>query len=239
MRALSQTPFATRLLAGPVTDGVCLGHGHLLVSGRVLSLTRPGDFRMPNGLECALGDLEPDTPVRVGGGRLECDLGSVSPGPLWNPRPSPRFVISTHPGLRSWPLLSLAGLGPGLTPLGDDVATGYLAARTLFGAGRRRGRALAESLAAQTTSLSGTLLRLATDGQLPEAAHRLLEDGDPEPLLGWGATSGSGLMVGLGLFRVKAASHVVRRHDLSLHLDRPRRASIEIRAVCEMSSPRT
>src|SRR5579864_7102310 len=102
MRAISQTPFAVRLFEAPAARGVSLGHGHLLLAGRVLSLTQPGEPRMPNGLECDLIELEPGTPVQVGNGRLECDFGTVTPGRLWDPRPRPRFSVSTHPGLPSW-----------------------------------------------------------------------------------------------------------------------------------------
>jgi hypothetical protein len=48
-------------------------------------------------------------------------------------------------------------------------------------------------LARHTTALSRTLLRLAAQGSVPEAAHRLLEEGDLNPLLDFGATSGTGI----------------------------------------------
>ena len=229
MRALSQTPYAAVLLEGPVTRGVSLGHGHVLVGGQVLSLTPPGALRMPNGIECALPDLESGAPVEIGHGRLECDAGAVCVGPLWDPTPKPRFAVSTDPGLESWPLTSLAGQGPGLTPLGDDIAIGYLAARALFGQDTAPDCELVELLAKRTTSLSATLLRLAARGQLPEAAHRLLEDGDPEPLLAWGATSGSGLLTGLGLYG-HGGQRVVRTLELTLPLRPPRLVRIEISA---------
>jgi hypothetical protein len=90
---------------------------------------------------------------------------------------------------------------------------------------------LAASLASRTTSLSGTLLRLAAEGCVPEAAHRLLEDGDPEPLLAWGATSGSGLLTGLGLYVASVDSEVVRSLDVTLPLDPLRSVYVEIRRV--------
>jgi hypothetical protein len=57
MRALSLSPFAAQILEGSVTQGVSLGRGHLLLSGQVLSLTRPGGLRMPNGIECELAEV--------------------------------------------------------------------------------------------------------------------------------------------------------------------------------------
>lgn len=183
---------------------------------------------MPNGIECALPVPEIHEPVRVGEGRLECGCGTVYTGTTWHPRPRPRFRVSTHPSLPLRDLLAMAGQGPGLTPLADDIVAGYLGARALFGVGRSAAVALAGTLAAQTTSLSGTLLRLAAHGHLPEAAHHLLEDGEPGPLLNWGASSGSGLLVGLGLYRPASWPDVVQRLDLTLPLDLPR-LRVEIR----------
>jgi hypothetical protein len=47
-------------------------------------------------------------------------------------------------------------------------------------------------------------LNLASRGALAEVAHRLLVDGDPVPLLRFGATSGKGIAFGLTLFGVNA-----------------------------------
>ncbi|HEX8918406.1 MAG TPA: DUF2877 domain-containing protein [Chloroflexota bacterium] len=186
---------------------------------------------MPNGLECELSEPAPQAPVWVGRGRLECDFGTVHLGPLWDPRPLPRFTVSTHPGLPSWSLESLVGKGPGLTPLGDDVVAGYLGACALFGGGCVAGAELVASLATQTTSLSGTLLQLAASGQLPEVAHRLLEDGDAGPILSWGATSGSGFLAGLGLRGAPSGSSAGQRLHLLLPLDPPRHLTVEIREL--------
>jgi hypothetical protein len=215
--------------------GIALGHGHLLFAGRVLSVTRPGELRMPNGIECDLPALEPGAPVQVGDGRLTCDLGTVYPGPLWDPRPSPRFSVATYPRLSLSELCSLAGRGPGLTPLGDDILAGYLGARALFGVGEKGCSSLAASKAARTTSLSATLLRLAAHGQLPEAAHRLLEDGDPEPLLCWGVTSGSGLLAGFGCCSPVSRPEVVVHLDLVLPLVPPRLLSVDVVRVSHPS----
>ena len=103
----------------------------------------------------------------------------------------------------------LIGRGPGLTPLGDDVLAGWLAARAavdrpdtvLAGAVRRR--------LGLTTLLSATLLDCALQGEaLPQLADWLA---DPcrdtrEALLGVGATSGAGLLAGASLALVSVAT---------------------------------
>jgi hypothetical protein len=193
--ALSATPFARDLLCGPPKLGTGIGQGYALIGNRVLAVTTPGALRMPNGIEADLR-LVPGETVLVGGGELRTPHGTVALGRLWDPRPTPRFELS----LASPPridLESLAGRGPGLTPLGDDLLVGYLAAAALAGHGLPD---LAERAAGRTTALSGTLLLLAAQGCLPEAAHRLLEDGDPEPLQHFGATSGRGIAFGLALY---------------------------------------
>ena len=56
------------------------------------------------------------------------------------------------------------GLGPGLTPAGDDVLLGYLAVDNLFGRDKARTKALhkaVESALGQTTTLSAHILRSA------------------------------------------------------------------------------
>jgi hypothetical protein len=45
--------------------------------------------------------------------------------------------------------------------------------------------------------LSRALLRRAAFGELAEPAHALLVEGDPAPLLAYGSTSGTGLLLGL------------------------------------------
>jgi hypothetical protein len=192
--ALSMSPFAAELIAGPPETGVAIGTGYALFGRRVLAVTRPGSLRMPNGIEADVV-LRAGEPVVAGEGELRTATSAVEPGPLWDSRPRPRMTLSVSPRIRVQPEL-LVGRGPGLTPLGDDVLVGYLAGAALAG---RDVRAAAAEVAGQTTALSGTLLGLAAQGRLPEAAHRLLENGDPGPLLGFGATSGKGIALGLGL----------------------------------------
>jgi len=182
--ARSVTPYALALLEGPRRVGRGLGHGYVEVGEDVLALTLPGRPRLPNGIEC---DLRVDAGERisVGGGALRTATATVTRGPLWDPRPRRRVHvrITPYPQLQAELLL---GWGPGLTPLGDDIVVGQLA----------RG-VMAPRSYASTTRLSRTLLRRAELGELPEPAHALLADGDPEPLLRFGATSGRGILLGL------------------------------------------
>ena len=118
----------------------------------------------------------------------------------------------------------LVGLGPGLTPGGDDVLTGLMAA--LHACGRadlahRIGAAARPGIAQRTTALSADLLRLAADGHAFQEALLVLRelhrggrpdtiDGAPDRLgaplqraigrlLSIGHTSGAGLATGLAM----------------------------------------
>jgi hypothetical protein len=192
IRAASTSPFAAALLEGPARQGIALGHGYVRFDRDVLAITPPGTPRMPNGIAVDL-PLRSGRTVIVGEGALRVGTTSVVPGPIWNPRPALHVALSLRPKLHVRPE-ALAGVGPGLTPLGDDVLVGYLAAAALLGAPDTR---LATTAAAATTALSSTLLLLAADGALPESAHLLLERADPTALLDFGATSGKGIAVGL------------------------------------------
>lgn len=71
---------------------------------------------------------------------------------------------------------ALAGLGPGLTPSGDDVLAGTLIAAAVLGvpqAGPIRERILT-SIRGRTTRISAAYLEAAADGDAGEAWHRLL-----------------------------------------------------------------
>ncbi|MDQ2959617.1 MAG: DUF2877 domain-containing protein [Candidatus Dormibacteraeota bacterium] len=104
------------------------------------------------------------------------------------------------------PALDLIGRGPGLTPAGDDVVAGILAAIALAGLlDTRTGGAVLAHAATATTSLSCALLRCAAAGQvIPQAAAFLaaLTAGAPlvpslDELTSVGATSGVALALGL------------------------------------------
>jgi hypothetical protein len=75
--------------------------------------------------------------------------------------------------------LRILGRGSGLTPEGDDVVTGAVAAARALALPRGAiEAALPNDLDSRTTSLSATLLRLAVQGRVVEPLLRLLsEDG--------------------------------------------------------------
>jgi hypothetical protein len=109
----------------------------------------------------------------------------------------------------------LMGNGPGLTPLGDDVLAGALAAARLLGesVGNRRlcrvvtevAPTLCAAARERTTALAATLLRHAGRGEVDDASAALLRalcgQGDPgtalDRLLAVGHSSGRGLATGI------------------------------------------
>jgi hypothetical protein len=111
----------------------------------------------------------------------------------------------------------LAGLGPGLTPAGDDALTGFAAVMALLGtqlsAGVIPGEHIATAIAAtarpRTTALSATLLAHAGHGEVAEHLGDLLlalaqpagETGAvrqaADRLLRFGATSGGDALLGV------------------------------------------
>lgn len=105
-------------------------------------------------------------------------------------------------------VLALLGLGPGLTPLGDDVLAGWLATAVACRHPRLAPVRDAVTAAARrrTTTLSSTLLGCAGRGEVVPDHRSLLQAlarGDTEaarPLLdavlGIGATSGAGMVLG-------------------------------------------
>jgi len=223
MRALSIAPFAAELLTGPSRSGVGLGRGYILFNDDVLALTRPGRPRMPNGIETQLRVKERE-PATVGDGLLTTATDTLAIGALWNPRPLPRVALSLRPQPKLQ-LEHLAGRGRGLTPLGDDILIGYLAAAALS-EDYEAAAALAAQTSRDTSALSATLIKLAAGGALPEVAHHLLVDGDPEPLLHFGSSSGMGIAFGLGLFGIRSAEaatseRIVPLGDFELVINAP------------------
>lgn len=111
----------------------------------------------------------------------------------------------------------LAGLGPGLTPAGDDWLAGWLVGLRVGRAidrngGQERlpietvGQAVMQGASSQTTELSLAFLAAAADGALSRSWHLLIDalsNADPAPLrsaaeevLLVGATSGSDMLAG-------------------------------------------
>ncbi len=110
---------------------------------------------------------------------------------------------------------SLAGLGPGLTPAGDDLLAGYAASRAVLeGAWLRQppvepSTALSSLAADRASPLGLSYLKCAERGELAEAAARLLaalHAGSPAAARAaarrlrrraWGATSGNAIAWGM------------------------------------------
>lgn len=103
----------------------------------------------------------------------------------------------------------LAGLGPGLTPAGDDALAGILLAhRALLGAGAEP-HLVAAARSGVTTDLSAALLAWAARGQAVEPVHDLLTALAADDWAGTvtaaravaslGASSGADLLLGLRL----------------------------------------
>jgi len=102
----------------------------------------------------------------------------------------------------------LIGLGPGLTPSGDDALVGLAAGlHALDHPARRFLRPLAPEAADRTTLVAAALLRHAGAGRFTQRLHELLaallgdDDDAIEPALeravAWGATSGLDTLVGV------------------------------------------
>jgi len=103
----------------------------------------------------------------------------------------------------------LGGLGPGLTPAGDDALAGILFARRALAGRDAEPRLLAVAGVAVTTDLSAALLGWAARGQAIEPVHALLAAvaaGDriaaltaTDRIASFGSSSGADLLLGLGL----------------------------------------
>jgi hypothetical protein len=108
----------------------------------------------------------------------------------------------------------VAGLGPGLTPSGDDVLAGALAthawaeAAGILPGGEPLRRAAAAAAATRTTRLGCQLIEAAAAGEVAVPLARVLASlfgrvatfpPDIAPLLAVGATSGSDLLAGVRL----------------------------------------
>jgi hypothetical protein len=114
----------------------------------------------------------------------------------------------------------LAGVGPGLTPAGDDVLTGYAAARRLVRGGSAGPRGLSEVAAGRSSPLGLAYLRCAERGELPDVGAALLAamlrgsvDGAADAaarVREWGASSGSAMAWGMAAAAGVASSQCGR-----------------------------
>ncbi len=106
---------------------------------------------------------------------------------------------------------ALVGLGPGLTPSGDDILVGALLAAAVWPTPAREAirDAIAAVVPGRTTRISAAYLDAAARGEASEAWHTLLAvlpDPEPAPVIGaarrlmaFGETSGSDMLAGFVL----------------------------------------
>ncbi len=152
--------------------------------------------------------LDPDA-LRANGWRLSAVVGSEPAAAYGIDVERARVAVTALGTGDATPALGLLGAGPGLTPAGDDVVAGALAALALMDRLPVAAAAAITSAArSRTTSLSAALLAAAARGQVvPEAARvlRALARGDDfdtvapaaQRLFAVGATSGHDLALGL------------------------------------------
>jgi hypothetical protein len=152
---------------------------------------------MPNGIETSAIIRYRDT-VAIGDGLLEAGGQTVSAGRIWEAIPEARARLDFDDPFTP-DASQLLGRGDGLTPAGDDLLVGYIAARALYHDERPDSGLLAGLAGHATTRLSTTLLHHARSGALPEPAHRLVEDGAIGPLLQFGQSSGKWIAIGIFL----------------------------------------
>lgn len=135
-------------------------------------------------------------------------LSELEAIPAGLPRPAGRAWKSLRRYLKTGEpvaLLDLIGLGPGLTPSGDDVLRGYFAVRSVTGQLPPWTRGLLRAAASRTNALSCQLLWHATrrrlSQRLGEVVVALITDSDwQEPVeraLREGHTSGADALVGV------------------------------------------
>ncbi|NPC42769.1 DUF2877 domain-containing protein [Nocardioides sp. zg-1230] len=174
-----------------VLDPVVQVHrGELVVGDRPVRVTRLVDPRVTRVGRHEISRFEPTIPMTSG-----LDL------------PADGRLTPAH-------LDRLLGRGPGLTPLGDDVLSGWLTTRAALGQPDDVLSAAVRRRLGVTTLLSATLLDCAIRGEaLPQLADWLAEptDATTDALLAVGATSGAGLLAGAGLALASIEDHTTPR----------------------------
>ena len=142
-------------------------------------------------------------PARVAAGAIACAVAAARAGLPRPPATLSAGIATLESGRDADAVRSLAGLGDGLTPDGDDVLAGYAAARLALGAPV----SLSPAAAGRSTPLGLAYLRCAERGELPDSAARLLAaicrgstagaQAALAPLRSWGASSGIALAWGM------------------------------------------
>lgn len=199
---LANVENALWLQIGPEIIAITIGHAR-----------RPNGIQLPEGTGGELlAHIDQESTVLVGDGRIVIKELSVTAARWWDPHPRPPAVNIDElerrvenlpdgiPGIETGRLQSalvarsaggilhssryLLGKGLGLTPEGDDLLVGALAATRVLGeaAGKERlvgliagvSLPLVELADARTNVLSAALIRLALRGQIVEPAGDLL-----------------------------------------------------------------
>ncbi len=186
-------PIAARPFAAvPAQAGAWVGGGCVELPGLVVEARRWWDPAIRPG------PLDPDRIALLTGGTFGLE---GHPAPL---RLAERCLAGDQAGaVRA--TRALVGLGPGLTPSGDDVLTGLLAALWRFRAHELAAAVGAAAIAGQTTALSATLLHCAARGQAGREVAAVLDglsghaplERAVARLLGAGHTSGADLIWGM------------------------------------------
>jgi hypothetical protein len=176
------------------SGGAYLRRGILHLDGRPLVVGRVVDVHVPRLVPRILRTASSATAVVIPPAAV---AGFVADTGLTGSQSSDALV-------RRLPLL--IGRGEGLTPLGDDLVCGWLAAHRSAGVATPEVDRAVRDLAPATTSLSAALLDCAVHGEvLPQFSSYLSALGTPaEPsataaLLAVGHTSGAGLLHGARL----------------------------------------
>ena len=173
------------------------------LDGRALGVVGRHAWQVPCALRTRLGSLPEVATAAVVGGVLHLDGRPLAVGRVVRTGvPVRPLEVSGNPVDAA----ALIGSGTGLTPYGDDVVSGYLAAHRAAGSPTDRLDAEVIRLLPRTTVLSATLLECALRGEvLPEVADLLAAWGTPAAttaeaaLLCVGASSGAGLLEGARL----------------------------------------
>jgi hypothetical protein len=202
----SRLPGSTLVDADASVKTGYLEGGTLWLGGRVFRLVRSVDVRAPR--------------ISARDGFRTANSATVQATPPAQVAEFVRGIVGEDPAdlddARTAALApSLLGAGPGLTPLGDDVLCGWLAAHRAAGVPTPHADAVVRELLPATTLLSATLLDCALAGEvLPEVGAWLSALGTPDEvprlaaLRSVGATSGAGLAEGARLALLSLSSEL-------------------------------
>jgi hypothetical protein len=180
------------LLNGPMLHGTLLArfptalYVAVPAGFGVIALVTRDAVRLPCALVLPASSREfpldrPGGPLRIGAGALrigglEVVAGRVVSVAVPNlPAPAPNLLRDFAPVEFGDPV-RLLGRGDGLTPSGDDILGGYLAAAASFGLPANDVRSIVEAeCARRTTTLSAALLRHAAAGEAIPQVVALLD----------------------------------------------------------------